>query len=89
MHSGILNNSTVALPPRNTADLGTDEKAAVFGNRRYWESYITYNTLIRDFEMGGGIGGRRYWGEAVLGVAVLGGGGGDCTLIVMQDEIDL
>ena len=43
--------------PPNTADLGTDEKAAVFGNRRYWESYITYKTLIWDLEMGGGIGG--------------------------------
>ena len=32
-------NSTVGSP--NTADLGIDEKAAVFGNRRYWESYIT------------------------------------------------
>ena len=27
--------------PPNTADLGTDEKATVFGNRRYWESYVT------------------------------------------------
>ena len=68
-------------PPPNTADLGTDEKAAVFGNRRYWESYITYKTRIWDLEMGsgiglggsgiglggGGIGGRRYWeGGAVL-----------------------
>ena len=44
-------------PPPNTADLGTDEKAAVFGNRRYWELYITYKTLIWDLEMGGGIGG--------------------------------
>ena len=40
----------------NTADLRTYEKAAVFGNRRYWESYITYKTLIWDLEMGGGIG---------------------------------
>ena len=47
---------TYSRPP-NTADLGTDEKAAVFGNRRYWESYITYKTLIWDLEMGGGIGG--------------------------------
>ena len=28
-----------APPHTQTADLGTDEKAAVFGNRRYWESY--------------------------------------------------
>ena len=37
--------------------------------RRYWESYITYKTLIWDLEIGGGIGG----GEAVFGGAVLGG----------------
>ena len=43
--------------PPNTANLGTDEKAAVFGNRRYSESNITYKTLIWDLEMGGGIGG--------------------------------
>ena len=66
---------TVAPPPSNTADLGTDKKAAVFGNRRYSESYyITYKTLIWDLEMGGGIGV-----EAVLGGAVL-GGGDDCTI---------
>ena len=47
-----------APPPPNTADLGTDEKAAIFGNRRYWDSYIiTYKSLIWDLEMGGGIGG--------------------------------
>ena len=33
-------------PPSNTADLGTDEKVAVFGSGRYWESYIAYKTLI-------------------------------------------
>ena len=56
-------------PPPHTADLGTDGKAAVFGNRRYWGSYITYKTLIIwNLEMGGGIGG----GEAVL---TIGGGG--------------
>ena len=61
-------------PPPNTADLGTDEKAAVFGNRRYCESYITYKTLIWDLEMGGGIGeGEAVLGGAVLGGAVLGG----------------
>ena len=49
------------VAPLNTADLGTDEKAAVFGNRRYSDSFITYKTLIWDLEMGGGIGGRRYW----------------------------
>ena len=57
-------------PPPNTADLGTDEKAAVYGNRRYWESYITYKTLIWDLEMGGGIGGGDGIGR--------GGMGGDC-----------
>ena len=56
----LISNYNYSRPP-NTADLGTDEKAAVFGNRRYWESYITYKTLILDLEMGGGIGGRRYW----------------------------
>ena len=56
---------TTVPPPPNTVDLGT----AVFGNQRYWETYITYKTLIWDLEMGGGIGG-----EAVLGEAVLGGG---------------
>ena len=54
--------------PLNTADLGTSEKAAVFQKRRYWESYITYKTLIWDLKMGGGIGR-----EAVLGWAVLRG----------------
>ena len=68
---------TSTVPPPNTADLGTEEKAAVFGNRRYWGSYITYKTLNWDLEMGGGIGG----GEAVLGGAVL-GGGDDCTQII-------
>ena len=44
-------------PPPNTADLGTDEKAAVFGNRHYWD-WESYKTLIIwDLEMGGGIGG--------------------------------
>ena len=51
--------------PPNTTDLGTDEKTAVFGNRRYSESYITYKTLIWDLEMGG----------AVLGGGGIGGGG--------------
>ena len=48
--------------PLNTADLGTDEKAAVLG-------VIIYNlkTLIWDLEMGGGIGGRRYWEGRYLG----------------------
>ena len=46
-----------STPHPNTADLGTDGKAAIFGNRRYWESYLTYKTLIWDLEMGGGIGG--------------------------------
>ena len=50
------------VKPPNTADLGTGEKAAVFRNLRYWESYITYKTLIWDLKMGRGIGG-----EAVLG----------------------
>ena len=57
--------SQYSPPPLNTADLKTYEKAAVFGNQRYWESYITYKTLIWDLEMGGGIGRA----------AVLGGGG--------------
>ena len=50
------------VKPLNTADLGTGEKAAVFRKRGYWESYITYKTLIRDLKMVGGIGR-----EAVLG----------------------
>ena len=59
---------THTVVPPNTADLGTDEIAAVFGNRRYWESYITYKTFIWDLEMSGGIKG-----EGVLEGAVLGG----------------
>ena len=55
----------------NTADLGTDEKAAVFENRRRKESYITKKNPIRDLKMGGDIGG-----EAVNGGAIWGGGGG-------------
>ena len=53
---GDIGRHTTVGPP-NTADLGTDEKAAIFGNQRYWESYITYKTLIWDLEMGGVIGG--------------------------------
>ena len=69
-------------PPPNTADLGTDEKAAVFGNRRYSESYITYKTLL---EMGGGIGR----GEAVLGGAVLGGGGGTTVVFNLYTFLNI
>ena len=65
-HDPAFNRSCVStvVPPPNTADLGTDEKAAVFGNRRYWESYITLKNLIWDLEMGGlylsgGVGGGR------------------------------
>ena len=55
------------LPPPHTADLGTDEKAAVFENRRYWESYnITFKRTLF---------GTWKWAP-VLGGAVLGGGGG-------------
>ena len=61
-------NDRTVKPP-NTADLGTGEKAAVFRKRRYWESYITYKTLIWDLKLGGGMG------AVVLGGAVLGGGG--------------
>ena len=60
-HDPAFNRSCVStVVPPNTTDLGTDEKAAVFGNRRYWESYITLKNLIWDLEMGGGIGGRLY-----------------------------
>ena len=58
------NHSTVK--PLNTADLETGEKAAVFRKRRYWESYITYKTLIWDFKMGRGIGRVAVLGGAVL-----------------------
>ena len=75
----IINNFYVQSPPPppNTADLGTDEKEAVFGNQRYWESYINYKTLIWDLEMGSGIGGR--------GIGRGGIGGDDC----MTDPLDL
>ena len=46
----LESNCTTVAPPLNTAGLRTDEKAVVFGNRRYWESYITYKTLIWDLE---------------------------------------
>ena len=49
------------VKPLNTADLGTDEKAAVFRKRWYWESYITYKTHIWDLKMGAVLGGRWYW----------------------------
>ena len=42
VNNDINYSSTVVPPPPNTADLGTDEKATVFGNRRYWESYVTF-----------------------------------------------
>ena len=60
-----LQNIYTVKPP-NTADLWTGEKAAVFRKWRYWESYITYKTLVWDLKMAGGIGraavfgGRRY-----------------------------
>ena len=54
-HLSIIVSNTVK--PLNTADLGTGEKAAVFGKQRYWESYITYKTHIWDLKMGGGIEG--------------------------------
>ena len=57
----LLNLQVQSPPSPNTADLGIEEKAAVFGNRRYWGSYITYKTLIWDLEMGGGIGGGRWY----------------------------
>ena len=47
----------------------TNEKAAVFGNRRYWESYITYKTFIWDLEMGGGIG-RGGIGETTVALGL-------------------
>ena len=75
----LISNYNYSRPP-NTADLGTDEKVAVFGNRRYWESYITYKTLILDLEMGGGIGGRRYW----EGRYSIGGDGIGGTTVVLQ-----
>ena len=59
------------VKPPNTADLGTGEKAAVFRKRQYWESYITYKTLIWDLKMGGGIG------RGGIG----GGGGGGGTVV--------
>ena len=65
----LVQNITNRQSSPNTADLGTDEKATLFGNRRYWESYIcNQKTLIWGLEMGGGI-----WGEAVLGGLVMGG----------------
>ena len=54
-------------PPPNTADLGTDEKAAVFGIA-LGVIYNLQNPYL-------GLGNVwRYWGEAVLGGAVLGPG---------------
>ena len=46
------------IPP-NTADLGTDEKAAVFEKPAVngKESYISKKNLIWDLKMGGGMGG--------------------------------
>ena len=69
----MVNVIVLYVVPRapETADHGTDEKAAVFGNRQYWESYITYKTLIWGLEMGGGIGGRRYWEGRYQGLYVL------------------
>ena len=58
-----------AVKPPNTADLGTGEKAAVFRKRRYWESYITYKTLIWDLKMGGGIG-RGGIGETTVALGL-------------------
>ena len=54
------------VKPLNTADLGTGKKAAVFRKRQYWESYITYKTLIWVLEIDGGIGRAALSGGAVL-----------------------
>ena len=71
----IKKNTTIILICHST--LGTGEKAALFGNLRYWESYnITYKTLIWDLEMGDGTGRRRYWEGRYWG-----GGGGGATVL--------
>ena len=63
LQAAIDVHCTVVHP--NTADLRTGEKAAVFRRQRYWESYITCKTLIRDLKMGGGIGRAAVLGGAV------------------------
>ena len=55
-----------AVPP-NIADLGTDKKSAVFGNRGRKESFITRKNPVWDLKMGGGIWGRRYTEGRYLG----------------------
>ena len=67
----ILSIDGTAVPP-TTADLGTDEKAAVLGNRRWKESYITKKNIIWDFKMGGsiGVGGDEWWYWWMGGTAV-------------------
>ena len=52
MLEALKNDNTVAPPSQHRR---------LTENRRYWESYITYKTLIWDLEMGGGIRGRQYW----------------------------
>ena len=52
-HRRPSDHSTV-VPPK-TADLGTDEKVAIFGNR----TYKTKKNLICDLKMGRDIGGGR------------------------------
>ena len=70
-------------PPPNTADLGTDEKAAVFGNQRYSEiggigSHI-YNIQNPSLGLGNG---RRYWGGGMRYWEGQYWGGGGTTVLV-------
>ena len=72
-------------PPPNTADLETDEKAAVFGNRVLGVIYYL-KTLIWDLEMGGGIWGGGAGGG--IGRGGIGGGGGRLLCRITHDKVN-
>ena len=73
-----LQLNSIYSPPPNTTNLGTNNKVAVFGNRWYWESYMTKKLYL-------GPGNRpRYSGGGGIG---RGGNGGVGATVVIYDYI--
>ena len=86
MTSGNLNKMQYSRPPIPPIS-GLTKK------RRYWKTAVNrviYNQEkhIRDLKISGGIGGRRYGGEAINGGAVLEARGDDCGRVRSLTAID-
>ena len=78
-----IDPATVGPPPPpqcNTANLGTDKKAAVFGNLRYSELYIITKPLFGTWKWAVVLGGGGIWRGGIGG-----GGGDDCIDVIVQD----